>query len=268
MKICFTINCMRNNYDFRGYSELLNRGLFQGIEIFYPYNVSPEQKELYTNNIKELVLLHNPEVVLHLPHGGNNNFINSNGTRNLETIKRMEEAIVYASNFGATKLTLHLGASYQNYDRLKLINQIIEEVQKLSDLAANFKMCLMIENMPGFNEIGYGIEEMQYILDNCHRPNVKFILDTGHAHVSNSSISEFILTLKKYLYHIHFSDNDGISDQHKRIGAGDIDFISVFKALNSIKYSELHCLEILFKDYTDLEGYLKDIKKYQKYYKR
>ena len=45
MKKCFTINCMRTKADFIEYEKLINEGLFQGVELFFPYNVSLEQRE-------------------------------------------------------------------------------------------------------------------------------------------------------------------------------------------------------------------------------
>ena len=76
MKVCFTINCMRTSDDFIGYDKLIKENKFQAIEIFYPYNVSLEQRKLYEDNLTKLLSDNKLEVVLHLPHGGKNNFIN------------------------------------------------------------------------------------------------------------------------------------------------------------------------------------------------
>ena len=84
---------------------------------------------------------------------------------------------------------------------------------------------------------------------------------------SDYEITEYIDLLSDYLYHMHFSDNSGKTDEHKRVNSGTIDFVSVFKALNKISYHELHCMEVLFKKYTDLIEYAKDIDIYDKYYK-
>lgn len=265
MKKCFTINCMRTKEDFLGYDKIINDGLFQGVELFYPYNVSEEQRELYTSEVSKLLNKHNLEVVLHLPHGGANNLINNDYKINQEIVQRMKDAALYASKFNAKKLTLHLGCAFKECDRNQLLSAIVLVLQDLCDYVKEYQMNLMIENMPGFNELGYSVDEIYDLIINVDRDNLKFILDTGHAHVSDYKIEDYIIKLSKYLYHIHFSDNDGSCDQHKPINQGNIDFVSVFEHLKLVGYNELHCLEIIFKTYEDLIKYNQDIEQYNIY---
>ena len=263
MKKCFTINCMRTNDDFDGYEKILSKGLYQGIELFYPYNVFSDQRTLYTSRVKALIEKCHPEVVLHLPHGHNNDLLGSNKD---EVYQRMCDAIDYANMFGVKKLTLHLGTYPLEISRENAVNEVIKVVNNLCEYALKYNMFVMIENMPGYSELGYSPEEILYIIKMVKFNNIKFILDTGHAHVSDYEITEYIDLLSDYLYHMHFSDNSGKTDEHKRVNSGTIDFVSVFKALNKISYHELHCMEVLFKNYTDLIDYAKDIDIYDKYY--
>lgn len=267
MKKCFTINCMRTKEDFIGYDKIISDGLFQGVELFYPYNVSAEQRELYTDEVRKLISKHNLEVVLHLPHGGANNLINNDYSINYEIVQRMKDASDYAHQFDAKRLTLHLGCAFKECERQKLLEKIVLVLQDLCDYVSAYGMDLMIENMPGFNELGYGVEEIYDLITESRKDNLKFILDTGHAHVSNYSIEDYIIKLSKHLYHIHFSDNDGSCDQHKPINQGNIDFVSVFEHLKLVGFNKLHCLEIIFKTYEDLIKYNEDIEKYNLYEK-
>ena len=268
MKKCFTINAMRKPVDFLGYDKIITDGIFCGVELFFPYNVSDEQKVIYQDEVTKLLSKHQMEVVLHLPHGGENDLITCDYKRNEKIIERMKDAIVFASLFKARKLTLHLGSAYldKNVSRDKLIDKLIDVLKELCDYASKYKMALMIENMPREKELGYSPKEILDIIKRVDKPNLKFIYDTGHAHVSSYDDLEYIDLLKDYLYHIHFSDNHGISDEHKPIGEGTIDFKSLFKKLNEIKYPELHCLEIIFKDYNDLVDYAGRIEKYNYLY--
>lgn len=264
MKKCFTINCMRNNNDFDGYEKILRDGTYQAVELFFPYNTNEEQTKLYTERVRKIVDTIKPEVVLHLPHGHNNDLI---GTGSSVVVQRMKDAIDYAVSFGSKKLTLHLG-SYKEYStREDAINDVVNVVRELCEYALPKNANIMIENMPGFNELGYSPEEILYIIKRVNMPNLKFIFDTGHAHCSKYPIKEYIYLLKEYLYHIHFSDNNGERDEHKRVNSGTIDFKELFIALNEINYNELHCMEVIFKEYTDLIEYAKDIDIYDKYYK-
>ena len=54
MKKCFTINQMRKRENFVDYMTLLDEGLYEAIELFYPYNQSFDQLKQYTNSVNEI----------------------------------------------------------------------------------------------------------------------------------------------------------------------------------------------------------------------
>ena len=116
-------------------------------------------------------------------------------------------------------------------DRSEYVSAIIPTLQELCDYANQYDMNVMVENMPGDGELGFSPNELLTIFKNVDRKNIKFILDTGHAYVSGYPLTEFVYLLKDYLYHMHFNDNDGSCDQHKRMHLGTIDFDSLFTAL-------------------------------------
>ena len=118
----------------------------------------------------------------------------------------------------------------------------------------------MIENMPDIHEMGYSPEEIRNIIDTVNLPNVKFILDFGHANVSEFPIESYIDLLKDKLFHLHIHDNDGTRDQHKPLGTGNIPFKKLFKKLND--YNELFCMEILYESVDNLIQYENDLKQY------
>ena len=269
MKKCFTINALREHEDFLGFNSLLDMGLFQGIEIFYPYNVDLQQRILYRDELDNLVKNHNDiEVVLHLPHGGLNNLVNSDYSRNEVIISRMKEAILFGKRYGAKKYTLHLGSAFleEKVDREKLIDKLVLVLKELAQYGKDNNAILMIENMPRKNELGYSPTEILDIINRVGYENFKFIMDTGHAHVSIYNEEDYIETLGSLLTHMHFSDNHGLSDEHKPIGDGNIDFVKLFTNLKKINYNNLHCLEILFNDYHQLIDYAKKIEEFDYLY--
>lgn len=253
VKTCFTINQHRTTEEFKSYEELIKNGLFQGIEIFYPYDKTIEEQEIYKQNVLNL-MKYNVEVVLHLPHGFRSDLLNENEYEVI--VQRFKDAIDFAKNFDVKKLTLHLG-SFNNpqLGRKYFVSKSIETVKILADYC--YPMNLMIENMPGYNELGYSPDEIKEIIEESKKDNVKFIFDFGHANVSEYEIEEYIDKLGKYLYHLHISDNNGTSDQHKPIGYGNIDYKKIFKSLN--EYQELYCLEIIYKTDKDLINYLNSL---------
>ena len=261
MKKAFTINCMRTKEDFVGFNKILNQGIYQGIEIFYPYNVTQEQASFYTKEIHNIIKL-NPsiEVVLHLPHGIKNSLTDEYLQ---DSILLMKDAIDYAKDFGVKKLTLHLGSVKPNKKRSVYIKEISQVLKELCDYASKDDMVIMIENMPSNSELGVSPEEILQIIEVTSRENLKFILDTGHAFVAKIELTEFVYKLKKYLVHIHFNDNDGMKDEHKQMFLGKIDFYALFEVLKAINYNELHCMEVIFKKYTELIDFAKDLAKFE-----
>lgn len=261
MKKCFTINQLRTDEEFKEFSEILALNIFSGIEIFYPYSLSADAQTKYTDNI---LCLHKKypylEVVMHLPFGRDNDLCSEDRYR--ETVKVLKAGIDYTSQFKTKKLTLHLGYVDKEKDRSYYINHIIPVLQELCDYANKYQMMVMIENMPSITELGFSPEEILMIITQVAKENLKFILDTGHAHVSRYENPAYIRLLAPYLHHMHFSDNDQSGDQHRRMGLGSIDFREVFKELKKINYHELHCLEILFKNPKDVLQFAKDMDLY------
>lgn len=263
MKKCFTINSRRTTEDFLEFEKLLDDGIYQACEIFYPYTSSEDNYRIYYNNVRNLKVRHlNSEVVMHLPFGKDNNLCDMEDYHRV--IQRMKDAIEFTSHFGTKKLTLHLGYVDKEKPRKEYITHIIGVLKLLCTFASKYNMCIMIENMPTSDELGYSPYEIRDIINAVGAENLKFILDTGHAHVSEYEITDFIDVLHDKLYHMHFSDNHGQSDEHLRMGAGTIDFKKVFDKLKEVNYSNLHCMEILFATSDELREYAKDFDKYSK----
>lgn len=265
MKKCFTINPFRTTEDFLNYEKLLEKNIYQAIEIFFPYNLDQEKQKVYFNNVKRIKEKYPYiEVVMHLPHGPSSNLCDFLGYE--EIVSRMKAGMDFTSFFDTKKLTLHLGQVDKEIDRSKYVDHIILVLKDLCDYASKYQMNVMIENMPADHELGYSPLEIKEIIERTNKENLKFILDTGHAHVSSYSNEEYIELLKEYLYHMHFSDNCGQRDEHKRMGLGNIDFDKVFKKLSEAKYCELHCMEVIFKEAEELKDFSNDLSKYDIYY--
>ena len=53
MKKCFTINPNRTKDEIKSYESLLKDNIYQGVEIFYPYQKNEEERNIFTNALKE-----------------------------------------------------------------------------------------------------------------------------------------------------------------------------------------------------------------------
>jgi sugar phosphate isomerase/epimerase len=251
MKKCFTINPFRSTEEIASYHQLLADKVYQAIEIFYPYELDENGFKQYQKNI-EALLVYQPEVVMHLPFGKKSDLCNM-GTFE-EVLARIKEAINFAKRYQVKKFTLHLG--YVNgQNREVLFLHLVETLKDLCDFATPGVM--MIENMPGSEEMGYSPEEIINLIKEVNRHNLKFIFDTGHANVSEYALEDYLHTLYPFLMHIHLSDNHGLRDEHAPIGSGNIDFKKLLSLLTD--YRELFCLEILYHTVNDLKQYAIDL---------
>jgi len=259
MRLAFTINPLRSKNEIQNFQEVLENGLYQGIEIFYPKESNYLE---YTNALMEIKKqFPNIEFVMHLPHGKPYSLTDFNIYK--ENLKIMKDAISYASQFGVKKLTLHLGFVDLEKDRNSYIEHIVFVLKDLCEFAKGYGMYVMLENMPSKNELGYSPDEIFTIIKLVNVENLKFILDTGHANVSEYEIIDYVNLLKEYLLHLHLNDNDGSRDMHAPFGKGNIDFKKFLTLMEEINYDGLYCLEILYNTKEELENNAKALLSYK-----
>ena len=78
-------------------------------------------------------------------------------------------------------------------------------------------------------------------------------VDTGHTNLAvnfdNPEVCEVIKMLNKHVKALHLHDNNGLKDQHKIPGTGDIDWVKVLTALKDISYCGAYNLEVSITHY-------------------
>lgn len=264
MRKCFTVTCMRSLDEILSYEEhLVKTKEFSGCEIFYPYNVSEEQRKMYSDAIKVFTKYDNFEIVLHMPYGVDNNI----ATNSQEVMERLLDSIDFANCYGVKKLTLHPGSVIDGMERKDSTRISAMNVQRLCDHASKYDMTIMIENLVGNHELCLNEEELLEFFNLVNRDNCKFILDCGHYNVANKNkdLKDVVYKLKNYLVHLHLSNNFNLRDEHAPLDKGNINFKSYFKYLCDINYQGLYCSEVLYKTYEDLlntsklmDGFMED----------
>lgn len=81
--------------------------------------------------------------------------------------------------------------------------EIMEEIQ-------DFKGTILIENI--FEPTPELIRER---IKNIGMPNVKIILDVGHARLGSVGLENWVKELKDYLVYVHLHSNNGVQDLHQ-----------------------------------------------------
>ena len=266
MKKCFTVNPNRTVDEILSYEILLKNNIYQGVEIFYPYNKTKEEQEEFKKALKTY-LKYDVEFICHLPYGILNNpasYINLD-----ETMDRFFKAIDFSNEFGVKKLTLHPGC-VNELSRNDAIILASQNIKKICQYARKYGMMVMLENLIGEQELMRLPQEYFELKKLVDESNLKFIFDVAHFHASkfddgkSQNIIHYVEQIKDDLYHLHLCDNLGERDTHSRIGTGNIDFETYFKYLKEIGYSSTASSEVLFNTVDDLIQTAKDIDKYDK----
>jgi sugar phosphate isomerase/epimerase len=140
---------------------------------------------------------------------------------------------------GVTHVDVHPDPVTGSYPRADVAAGNAEAVAELAAEAKARGLTLMIENM---GESFGAAEELAPLLD--ADPDVCFLLDVAHAHLTGGTTNELLAAFGNRLAHVHVSDNLGVDDLHLPLGAGSIDWPEVVKALREIGYDGTVTLEI------------------------
>ena len=127
-----------------------------------------------------------------------------------------------------------------------IIERNVEALWRLTERATEWKLQLMLENVPGlFNRT----EVLRQVFNSV--PGLAWHLDVGHANLgAPSNVTESMLqTLGDRLIHVHLSDNKGgDADLHLPLGAGTIDWEAIVALLRRQRYDGTISLEVFSPD--------------------
>ena len=261
MKKCFTINPNRTVDEIKSYEELLINNIYQGVEIFYPYNRSQKERDEITSALLAYQK-YDIEFICHLPYGLDNNVASYVGLDIV--LDRIFKAIDWAHQFGVKKCTFHPG-SVCELSRNDAILLAAKNIKAICQYAQKYDMIIMLENLIGEQELMRIPAEYFEIKKLVAEANLKFIFDVAHFHASAfddgdvQNIIQFVDEIKDDLYHLHLCDNLGLRDSHSRLGTGNIDFRIYFKHLKAIGYNSTASSEVLFNTKEDLYQTAQDI---------
>ncbi|MCM3761341.1 sugar phosphate isomerase/epimerase [Alkalihalobacillus oceani] len=115
-------------------------------------------------------------------------------------------------------------------------------IVELVEYAEQKNVCMLIENIP--NMFFQRAEEIQTALNEIKSNHFKAIYDVSNAYMVEDP-AEGIRRLGNEIKIIHLSDTTKKRWQHNVIGEGDVDFSSIFQALQEIKYDRYCILEII-----------------------
>jgi sugar phosphate isomerase/epimerase len=171
-----------------------------------------------------------------------------------ESVRYIKKAIDFCSDLGAKVIVVHTGKYTYDYpssmtkenNSLKKMqwDHNIGSLRVINDHAVNKGVTVCLENI-GIDTIDETLEQLLEIRQ-AVGDSLKFTLDIGHARLyANSGVEKGISLLGENIHHIHFTDNNGIKDDHLPIGDGNfnysnfIDFIKNFQHIVTLEVVDI-----------------------------
>ncbi len=167
------------------------------------------------------------------------------------SLSEMFNSLEVAAELGAQKVVLHPGhiGGLGIYVKETALAHANNSLAAIINHAQTLGICLCLENM--FPKCRAFVEPADFVEILQQYPDLKLTLDTGHANIGNPGgrrILEFIEKFGHRIGHLHVSDNFGERDDHIPLGAGNIDFLKIVKALKQCGYDDTTTLEIFSED--------------------
>lgn len=170
------------------------------------------------------------EVCVHAPFFELNIAAYCRGVRET-SIRYIEKAIALCADLGGEILIVHAGD--YTYDLPKHATRTrgmqiqwdnnIESLKEIYHYAGERGITLCLENL-AFDNIDQSFEDLLEMREAVGE-GLKFTLDIGHARLNaDGGVVRGIELLGDHIRHIHFTDNNGVKDDHFPIGGGNFDY--------------------------------------------
>ena len=216
-------------------SNLAFQGLSCGIMQRIPENIGIEifceiGNDYYWEHLLPL-LLENRRVPLSL-HGPFQRLDLSDPDASFQSMK---EAYLWAfelgQKFGAKDCVCHPYAGHRPQNDTQEAVEVakstcLERILKLNELSEQYDIQLLVENMPERDGL---LNETSFIDLFEPYPELRFLIDTGHAHIQKWDMNYAFEKIGGRILGYHLNDNKGDRDSHLKIGEGSFDWDSFFE---------------------------------------
>ena len=154
--------------------------------------------------------------------------------------RKIIRSIQTATELNCRKVIFHTGVIPQ------AVGHILNEIAKVhcgfwGEMLEKYKdIEICIENVWEKNT-----DFFEILLQNVNNSRFTMCIDNGHANVySCTAFFEWINRLRKYISHVHLSDNDTITDQHLGLGIGRLDVLNEINELEKVNENLTYKLEV------------------------
>ena len=152
-----------------------------------------------------------------------------------ESVEDLKRCVDWLEEAGGSCLVVHPGGLSDPSELAIREDALKRGLFLLAMHASGTGVTICVENMPPGVFPGSRMLDLRKVVDAIDRPEVRLALDTGHAKISSSVLSETMAAGRR-LRTTHVHDNDGKQDTHQPPGSGTIDWGEWVQALDAIDY--------------------------------
>ena len=153
-----------------------------------------------------------------------------------------KRCIDLACTLGSPNVSLTSGRMVPGILPEKAMDLLRESLKEVLEHAANRGVRIGIEYEPGL--LVERFEELASLIEEMHSPYLGANLDLGHSHLLGEAPEAVIGDLSDRIFHVHIEDIRAMKHYHLIPGLGDVDFETLFKALNRHCYQGFVTVEL------------------------
>ncbi len=212
-----------------------HRLTFHGWNVFPEFLVSADMLDRLEEGelicLARTFRLHGKKCTVHAPFTGTN-LGSGDGEVLASTRRRMRETLEISDVLRPEAIVVHTGYNPQQVgDRFdEWWDRARDSIQLLGFSARKYGLRLAFENV--FDRTP---DVLERIMTEFPALDIGVCLDAGHINMFSPQTSAFWIDTFGYrVFEVHLHDNNGQADEHNALGAGSIDFTSLFLALDSM----------------------------------
>jgi sugar phosphate isomerase/epimerase len=112
---------------------------------------------------------------------------------------------------------------------------LVDGFSRCRRIAKSRGLTLLVE--PRVGELASNTDSMLRLLDAVGRDRFGVVLDTGHQYGQKELLPLSIMKLGKSIRYVHASDNDSLTNEHRALGDGSIDWDGVMLTLKRVGFN-------------------------------
>jgi len=243
--------------------EIAKRYGFEGIEIWggrphaYAYDLNNHRIDdinKWKNKYNLEISMFTPEVLAY-PYSLTSRL----EEERRDTVDYLLKSVEVTALIGANKM--QVVADHPGYHRShkEVWNNLIENLKRICDKAEEMNVEIVIEAFtPSEGNLITKAEDLYRLLEEIESTSLKAMIDVVPPVVANEPFSEYFNRLKDKIAYIHFSNSDGVTEQHILLDdpKGVIPAKEMFSIFKNYGYNGWCSLELLVPYFKDPELYL------------